>query len=165
MGLTSILIGLLLISVLVNAQEPNIDVKKLIEQAKQKQQEKSDMDEYVKIEEYKNEKLWACHLLCECRLFEEQKNLKHLAEQDPKLAQVVANKVFLDMLVQCYDNISMKDAIPYNKTEKADKVKCEDSKWKNMMKVDLKKYMNWRDKKDLNANVRQTVMSTSLKVN
>ena len=48
------------------------DIKAMIESAKKKKQKDDDMKEYMKIEEYKNHRLWACDLLAQCRLLEER---------------------------------------------------------------------------------------------
>ena len=84
--------------------------------------------------------------------------------QDPKLGEMIANKIYLDMLSSCYDNITDKEAVKYNKTDDYTKVTCGTERMKKMLYYDIYKYQNWKDEADIKADIHQIVLSNSLKV-
>lgn len=85
-------------------------------------------------------------------------------EQDPKLGQIVASKVYADMLASCFDKITELEAARYNDVAEEDTVDCDSQRWKDVMPADVMKYQAWKDESELKPTVHQIVLSNALKV-
>ena len=87
-----------------------------------------------------------------------------MVDQDPKLGQRVADKIYFDMLSTCYDKIADYEATRYYDETEYQKIECDTPRFNEMLPYDIYKYINWKSEEELMPNIHQRVLMNSLKV-
>ena len=81
-----------------------------------------------------------------------------------KLGRKISDKIYMEMIAECYDKITDNEALQYYNIYDEFKVKCDSSRIKEMIPCNLLSYKNWKSEKDLKPTLQQYIIFNAYKV-